>query len=347
MSSWPTAFTPQAGLEAGYRALETGPALIDRSYRALLEVTGRDRASWLHNLTSNQVKTLGRGEGNYAFALNVQGRILFDLNVLVQAESLWVDLDGRFLAAALKHLNRYIITEDVALKDRSAEFVRLGLAGRDALAILERMGVPHASAMPALGIAESRFGAISLPLIRHDFCGPFAVELFVPSEHAAEVQQGLIRGTVAPPAVPVGEETVQVRRIEAGIPWPGHEITDDVLPAETRQLERAVSYQKGCYLGQEVVERMRSRAVVARQLVGVRIAGPRVPRPGAQLLGEGDKSVGHLTSSCHSMALNGPIALGYVKTASSVVGAELRVVSDDEAFTAVVVELPFSAASSP
>jgi folate-binding protein YgfZ len=321
-------------LENEYRALDIGPAIVDRPYRALLEVTGADRATWLHNLTTNQVKNLGRGEGNYAFVLNIQGRILFDVNMLVRAESIWVDLDRRFLETAKKHFSKYAITEDVTVVDRSAEFVRFALVGPGAVALLAELGAANAAAMPTLGLSQIEWRGVVVPLIRHDFCGPFGVELFVPAEQAVEFRQECCESGKA---VPVGDDAVQVHRIEAGIPWPGHEITDEYLPAETRQLDRAVNYQKGCYLGQEVVERMRSRAVVARQLVGLRLDGSAIPALRSEISDPGGKPIGQVTSSCHSPALNCPIALAYVKTASSSTGSRLTV----SGAPATIVDLPF------
>ncbi|MFH1108226.1 MAG: glycine cleavage T C-terminal barrel domain-containing protein [Planctomycetota bacterium] len=372
-----------AALETECQALDAGPAFVDRSYRALLEVTGADRATWLHNLTTNQVKNLGRGEGNYAFALNIQGRILFDLNLLVRADSIWLDLDRRFLETAKKHFAKYTITEDVAVADRSEEFVRFGLVGAKAATLLGELGAPNAAAMAQLNhvtidlsIADQsrdREGAdkqnrncqgavfaaatsnrsmpVAVLMVRHDFCGPFAVELFVPAEEAVDLWRTHVNSGKA---VPVGDEVVQVRRIEAGIPWPGHEITDEYLPAETRQLDRAVSFQKGCYLGQEVVERMRSRHVVARWLVGLRLEGPPVPPLKSQIFtpspsegegrGEDPKPTGQVTSACHSPTLGCPIALAYVRTPHATPGTQLTMTSEGEsAICATVVDLPFTA----
>ncbi len=330
-------------MENEYRALETGPAIVDRSYRTLLEVTGVDRAAWLHNLTTNQVKNLGRGEGNYAFVLNVQGRILFDLNLLVRAESIWLDLDRRFLETAKKHFSKYAITEDVTVVDRTVEFVRFGLVGSKAVALLAELGRANSAALPTLGLSQIEWRGVDVPLIRHDFCGPFGVEFFVPADRADEFRSTLVDQHRA---IPVGDDAVQVHRIEAGIPWPGHEITDEYLPAETRQLERAVNYQKGCYLGQEVVERMRSRHVVARQLVGLRLDGSAVPALKAHILDPDGKTAGQVTSSCHSLALNCPIALGYVKSASCAVGVALRLAWGGDSVNVIVTDLPFAHAPS-
>ncbi|MCH7807878.1 MAG: folate-binding protein YgfZ [Planctomycetes bacterium] len=249
-----------------YHAIEKGPALVDCSYRGLLEVTGSDRASWLHNFTTNHVKTLACGEGNYAFTTNAQGRILFDLNILVKEDIIWLDLDRRFLGVATLHFKKYIITEDVSIVDRSDDFVRLGLTGDRAAMLLTELGGPDAAALPSLGHTDISLSGMSVAMVRHDFCGTFGVELYVPRESAVQLWRSLSDPSRANAATPAGYEAVQIHRIESGIPWSGHEITDEVLPAETGQLERAVAFDKGCYLGQEVVERMRSRGAVARRL---------------------------------------------------------------------------------
>lgn len=329
-------------LDVEYRALTDGPALVDRSYRGLLEVRGADRAAWLHNLITNDVKDLSPGEGQYAFALNLQGRILFDANICVREDSIWIDLDRRILHLARVHLEKYVVTEDVAVSDRSDDFVRFALVGNAAKAVLADMGVRHATTMPWLGTAMMTWDGCAIPLIRHDFCGPVAVELLVPAAHAVAVWRRLSDASRPGRAVPAGEDAVQIRRIEAGLPWPFREITDEYLPAETKQLERAVSFTKGCYLGQEVVERMRSRGVVARQLVGVELEGSLVPPMGAKFKADDDEPVGQVTSACNSVAVGGVIGLGYVKTAHAAVGTCLTVSWEDRSARATVAELPFT-----
>ncbi len=330
-------------LDLEYRALTDGPALVDRSYRGLLEVKGADRAAWLHNLVTSDVKSLSPGEGRCAFALNLKGRILFEANICFREDSMWIDLDRRSLHPARSHLEKYIITEDVAVCDRSDDFVRLALVGSAAKALLAEMGVGHATTMPWLGTTMMTWDDCLIPLIRHDFCGPGAVELLVPAAHAVAVWRRLSDPSRPGRAVPAGDDAVQVHRIEAGLPWPFREITEEYLPAETRQLDRAVSFTKGCYLGQEVVERMRSRGVVARQLVGVELEGTRVPPTGAKLKTDDDEPVGQITSACSSVARGSVIGLGYVKTAHAAVGTCLTASWEDRSTPATVAELPFTA----
>jgi len=325
-----------AAEEDEYRTLCTDAGVLLRSYRSILEIMGKDRANWLHNLTTNQVKTLSVGQGNHAFALNVQGRILFEMGIFVRENSIWIDLDNRFVEKARKHFAKYTIVEDVKVVDRSEEFLRLAIAGPRMAKALNEMGVPNAEIVPDLGIIRARIGALELEAIRNDFCGVPSFDLLVPAGQVVAAWKALIEPDGAHRLSPVGEAAVQTRRIESAIPWPGREITEDVLPAETGQLSRYVNFNKGCYLGQEVVERMRSRDVVARRLVGLRLEGQLVPPIGTNILDDQGRPAGKITSSCRSPALESIIALGYVKTAMSEPGKKLRAVWDGQSSGCVV-----------
>lgn len=336
-SARPALPVPAGDVEAEYRALCDGCAVVDRSNRSTLVLTGGDKTNWLHNLTTNHVKTLAAGDGNHAYACNAQGRILFDLNVLVRQEAIVVDVDAGVLELAKAHFEKYKIVEDVTVSDCGESLARLGLSGADVSAGL---GVPQSQNLPQLGTAVVRLGDLDVPLVRTDFCGPFGVELFLPTGVIEEVWEGLAGGKFGRAFTPTGDAAVQVRRIEAGIPQAGREITDEYLPAEVGRLETSVSFNKGCYLGQEVIERMRSRGVVARRLVGVRITGDEVPPAGTTLANDGHP-VGSMTSSCRSIALGSIVGLGYVKTSSASVGAALTVSWGDKTAEAVVTALPF------
>ncbi len=197
--------------------------------------------------------------------------------------------------------------------------------------------------MSSLAMATARWREQDLTLIRHDFAGTFGAELFVPTERAVEFWKDLTREDRAPRAVPVGLTALDARRREAGIPWPGREITDNVLPAETGQFDRAVSFQKGCYLGQEVVERMRSRGSLARRLCGLHLETETPPESGAGVMSEDGKAVGRITSAGPSPALGGLLALAYAKAASAAPGTRLKVAADQGCVSgAAVVTLPVS-----
>jgi folate-binding protein YgfZ len=301
---------------AEYQAIDGAGGLCERAERATLRITGADRAAWLHNLTTNQIKDLKPGRGCYAFALNAKGRILFDLNVLAAAECLWVDLDARRLEVARTHFAKYTIVEDVVVSDVANGTVRMAALGPGGVAaVTSAIGPPPVE--PLAGRVCAWSGAEVL-MVRHAFCGVDAVELLVPGDAAAPLWDLLTSGGTRA-LVPVGYQALEVRRIEAGLPAVPHELNEEVVPAETLQLVRAVSHTKGCYLGQEVVERMRAHGSRARQLVGLEFAPGPVLVPPRPLEVDG-QAVGTATSFCHSLKFDRLLGLGYVRAAQAAPG---------------------------
>ncbi len=291
---------------AEYAAAAGSAALFDRSDRGLLVARGPDRAGWLHALVSNAVRTLDPHAGNYAFALDQRGRVLFDLNVLCLPDVLWLDIDRAALPAARAHLERYLIIEDVRLADESAAWARLGICGPAAAALAVERGAGQAAAMPALG---SAWASDDVLLVRHDFAGPPGFELFVPPGRAAAIWDQLAgRG-----ARPAGLTALDALRIEHGIPWLGRDIDDQVVAPETGQVERAISYHKGCYLGQEIVERMRSHGSIARRLVRVECDADADLAPPLPLR-QAEREVGRLTSLVRHPWRPARVGLAYLRT---------------------------------
>lgn len=244
-----------------YSAAHDDAVAFDRSDRARLIAEGKDAQPWLHNLVTNAVKGLADGHGVYAFVLDVKGRILFDLNILCVGPALWLDVAATVAATALRNLDRYLFTEAVTLRDATAE-ARLAVSGPAAPRVAEALGCPNLLALAELQQISLADGT---HLWRHDFAGGPGFELLLPQAAAAA---GWNR-VVSAGARPAGYATLDVLRIEARIPWLGRDLDHSVLPPETGQVERGVSYNKGCYVGHEIIERMRSRGVTPRRLVRV------------------------------------------------------------------------------
>jgi len=328
---------------AEYAAATTAVGLYPVLDRALIEVAGADRTSWLHNLVTNDIRRLLTGDGSYTFAVSVKGRILMDFNVLARQESFWLDTDRRHAAAALTHFDRYTITEDVQVRDLSAAYARLMLVGPKAAALADQLHAPDVAAMSELselGSTTVMLAGRPVLLFRHDLAGLPGLELCVPAEVAVEAWLALMDIGQPVGLRPVGRIAVRTLQIESGIPVWGEEIDGDVLPAETLQLQRAVSFNKGCFVGYEVIERMRSRHSLPRKLVGLRLA--RLPAEGStpvplQVAG---KTVGRLMSFCHSPAVGSPVGLGYLATTYTGPGMVVAAATDPP-IDAEVVPLPF------
>jgi folate-binding protein YgfZ len=309
---------------AEYRTAIDRVALLDRSWRGLIEVTGKDRAAWLHNLVTNEIRNLRPGDGNYAFAVNVQGRVLFDLNALVVEDRIWLDVDLRYHDKLLTHFRRYIIMEDVKLTDRSDEFARPAVFGPAMKDVASTVGPANAAAMAQLQHVNVEIAGAACRAVRNDFDGLPGVEYVVPADAAAEVWRAMAAAVGSSGGGAVGLIAARALRMEAGIPALGREIDEDVVAPETLQVERGISYQKGCYLGQEIIERMRSRGALSKRLVALRLAGEPPPELPAKLLHDGSEA-GRLMSACESPALGGALGMGYVKAAHADSGAKLRI----------------------
>ncbi len=307
---WHAATLPRTFAEPAveYRRAREAGALFDRSDRGLLLVTGNDRKTWLHNLVTNAVKTLDDYAGNYAFACDVRGRIQFDLCILSGPDAIRIDVERQVAAKALTHFDRFLITEDARLEDASPRFARLAASGPAAETIATHWRLPAPHVMGALSsYATPIEGAIAF---RHDFAGAPGIELIVPMELAAATWDTLVGDCGLTPA---GQDTLNLLRVEAGIPWLGEDIDDTVVPAETGQLERAVSFKKGCYLGQEIIERMRSHGSVARKLARLGLTDASTLAPPAPIRRAG-RDAGRVTSIVRRPTDGAWLGLGYLRT---------------------------------
>jgi folate-binding protein YgfZ len=298
------AFRPAA---EEYRAAREQAGLFDRSNRGLLIVTGADRAAWLHNLVTNAVTTLEENRGNYAFAVNLKGRILFDLNILCLPGMLWLDLDRAAVAMAATHFDRHLFRENVKIEDTSGQFARLGCCGPRAADVAGQLGLANLTSLPRLASRPLADGA---HLVRHDFAGLPGFELVVPRGQAAAWWDQVAQVG----ARPTGHQILDLLRVEAGIPWLGRDLGNHVLPEETGQGSQTISHHKGPYLGQEVIERLRAREVLAKRLVRLQTTdGAGLDLPAA--LRRDGVDLGQITSLVKHPAKPYWLGLGYLKTA--------------------------------
>jgi len=299
-----------------------GVALFDMSSRGVIEVAGEDRERWLDGMLSNHVAALGEGSersGCYALLLTPKGRIVADFRVLWRESSYWLETRRDAVAGVIERLERYIIADDVRLMDRSADFDRLGVEGPGAGALLARA----AGRDPGLArdaCADLAIGDLQVVVAAFGWSGESGYQLFAAVGEGERVV-GALESAAASGLSRPDPEALEILRIEAGIPMLGAELDEEVLPAEAH-LDRAISTTKGCYTGQEIVARLRSRGQVNHLLVGLRFAeGEGLPAEGEKLVA-GERETGELTSVCRSAAA-GPIGLGYVRREHAVPGTQL------------------------
>lgn len=319
---------PAAAWLADYFVLTSDTGFVPLQ-RTRLEVAGPDRSKWLHNLCTNEIKKLAPGRGCEVFFTTVQGKTLGHGFVFAEAELLVIDTVAGQGETLLKHLDRYLVCEQVTLTDCSGEGFELLLAGPKSAAIIADV---FDTAVPTERLAhcEVEVDGKSIRIRRVDLgTASFFIEVprvdgpwLAGKLHAAGARQCLV-------------EALDALRIEQGFPLYGRDLTEKNLPQELARDELAISFVKGCYLGQETVARIDALGHVNRLLVGVQFDGQEVPADGTELLLEG-QVVGAVTSATYSPRLERPLALAYVRHGLAKPEAKLASAVGD----AEVVRLP-------
>ncbi|REK11577.1 MAG: folate-binding protein [Planctomycetota bacterium] len=302
---------------AQYEALTRRAGLVDLGHRTQIELAGGDRTTFLHNLCTADIKRLPLGAGTEAFVTSVQGKTLAHVFVFATPDTLVLDTVADQGETLLKHLDHYLITEDVTLTDRSNERRELLLAGPEAEAVLSKACDVEVGE-PRLSHSLAEVAGQAVWVRRVDLTRPGGFLLSVPVAAADAFTATLVESG----AVACGLAAFEAARIEAGVPWFGKDITDANLPQEVGRDALAINFVKGCYLGQETVARIDALGHVNKMLVGLRFSGSDVPPPGTALT-SGDATVGSVTSASYSPALSAPLALGYVRRGHNDVGGRL------------------------
>lgn len=319
----------------GHRALREGAAFLPLAGRAAIEVRGGDRAVFLHGQTSQDVKGLAAGRLAYAAILTNRGRIEADLWIWNPGDRLLLEAEGPLRESVLARLRKFVISEDVSIEDASGSISAIRLAGPRAPAVLEAThGAgsldPGAFAEPACFPGPIRAGRLP------ETAGGGFTLLVPPGESDA-----LVAALAAAGAEPAPSEAWETLRIERGIPRLGADFGEESFPAECGLDETAVSFSKGCYVGQETVARMHTYGGPRRRLVGLALGGATAPAPGARIWLAGAE-IGAVTSACLSPALGRPVALGYVKTEHAAPGTRVEVDSSAGRGTAEVRARPIA-----
>jgi tRNA-modifying protein YgfZ len=324
--------TPTVSADA-YEAARRHVASIDRSSRGRILVSGADRASYLQGLLTNDIAALKPGHGCYAAYLTPQGRMIADMHVYELGDVILLTLEGDTKDAVLARLDQFIFSEDVRLGDVTSTFAQTGIVGPEAAAVVSRLlsgSTPEMlAALPEHGNMRAAFAGEPAIVTRTVDVGEPGYDVFVDRTKAGAFQSALGEAGAAP----LDASTADAIRIEAGVPRFLRDMDKDTIPLEAGIEPRAISFTKGCYVGQEVVIRVlhRGHGRVARKLVGLVLSAVQ-PVPTGATVRSGDREIGRVTSSAFSPALQKPIALAYLHrdfvgpgTAVSVDGAPAEV----------------------
>jgi len=327
-------------MNSEYTAALEGAALFDLSDRGKIELAGPDVRLFLHNLCTNDVKDLAIGAGCEAFLCTVKARIVAHIIIghyqAAGQNAIRIEFDPGNADKVFQHLDHHLISERVELADRTRDIALLRLCGPQAKTLVEAMVGASIPEMPALHHVTRRFGATIVDVRRQDCLALPGYDLMCAARDAAALHDGLkARG-----AVLAGPETYEVLRVEAGWPRYGVDMDENRFVVEAGRIKQAISYTKGCYLGQEPIVMARDRGHVNRTLLGVKVARGDRLAAGARLFRDGNE-VGQVTSSVLSQRF-GLIGLAYLKRGSQDPGTPLVIEPESDGREAVVSALPFS-----
>jgi len=298
---------------AAYDAARHRAAFLDRSHRGRIVVSGAERASYLQGLLTNDIVALKAGRGCYTAYLTAQGRMIADLYAYELGHVMLLAMTGGVKDAVMAKLDQFIFSEDVQLGDVTDTFAQIAIVGPEAAAsvasIVSGVGEDALREMAEHANARGEWAGGAAIVTRVTDIGEPGFELYVDRAQSGALKETLVNAGV----VELDAATAEAVRVESGAPLFGRDMDEETIPLEAGIEARAISFSKGCYVGQEVIIRVlhRGHGRVARKLVGLTVDGDRVPEAGSTIR-SGDREIGHVTSSTASPALQRPIALGYV-----------------------------------
>jgi folate-binding protein YgfZ len=322
-----------SALEAEYRAGRDTVALFDTNWHLTARFTGRDRVKYLHAITSGNVKDLATGQGTLALLLNPQGRILADLEIYALAESILLRSHVSLREQTLATLRKYILGSQVKLEDISDSTGSAAIEGSRAPTIVQKLCGLELENLPEMSIVEAEIGELPCQLLKRSRFGSSASEFIVGRESLPALWEQLLAAVRGQGGAPIGMATLNSLRLAAGFPWFPADFNDSMIPHEASVETTHVSFNKGCYTGQEIVERVRSQGRVNRKRLKLKFSSPAPPPPGTKLYANGAE-VGFITSSAYSPDDGVAIGMGYLRRDYHTPGS----IADYEGGTAQVIE---------
>jgi folate-binding protein YgfZ len=317
-----------------YRAVRERAGVVDRSMLGKATVTGRDRQAFLQGMLSNDVKALVSGQGAGAAFLDAHGKVMALLAVYALDDRLLLELPPGLTDKTLGTIDHFLISEKAYFEAADEAFAVLAVQGPGARDLLSGLAGRSLDLAPYQHVEVGVAGA-PVRVIHRREAGVPGFHCWTVALHGAALWRALVDAG----ARPVGMQALDALRVEAGVAWYGEDVDETVILPETR-LEHLVSYNKGCYIGQEVVARVKYRGHVNRALSGLVLDGDGVPSRGARVVAEG-KEIGRITSAVRSPALGRPIALGYVRREHFEPGSVVGVEDGGAVRPARVAALPF------
>ena len=323
---------------AEQKLADTRVALIDKNYRAYFSFTGPDRVRYLNAILTNNIKDLAANHGNVSLLLNPQGRILAEIETYAFGDQLFCISYATIREHLLEWLDKYIIMDDVTLTDQTQQLGTLALEGPASAAVVSGLtGIDLAEVDELASVdAQVRGGdAIPCRVVKRSPGNIPGAEFVVERGQLAPLWTTLSEAVHRHGGGPMGYSALSARRLALGVPWFGYDFSEKQIPHEAGLQDSHISYTKGCYTGQEIVERVRSRGQVNRQRVDLLFSGSNVPAAGEVLTVDG-KEVGHVTRAALPWFRSSAIGIGYVRKENNMPGSQLQWAGG----TAVVSKFP-------
>jgi folate-binding protein YgfZ len=323
---------------AEYRFARESVALIDKNYRAYLSFRGPDRVRYLNAVLTNNIKDLATGQGAVSLLLNPQGHILGEIETYALQDSLFCVSYAMIRARLIEVLDKFIIMDDVTLTDETERYATLALEGPKAAGVVKELTGLALQGMNDLAVADVEIlrsaqddkikktaekNLIPCRVVRRSPGKIPGAEFVAERERLAELWQIFSDAVRRHGGGPMGYTALNALRLTQGVPWFGYDFGEKQIPHEAGLQDSHISYTKGCYTGQEIVERVRSRGQVNRQRVELIFSGDAVPQAGTPLTMDG-KEVGYVTRAARIPEPPGVIGMGYVRKEGSTVGSVLQ-----------------------
>jgi folate-binding protein YgfZ len=309
---------------AEYFFAKQSVALIDKTHRTYLSFTGPDRVRYLNAMLTNNIKDLAVGHGIPSLLLNPQGHILAELETYAEPDKLFCISYAMIREQLVATLDKFIIMDDVTLTDNTDRYGTLALEGPAAPRLVSELAEVDLDALPSLGTQEARVGSIPCSVTRRSPGKISSGEFLIERQHLAEVWNLLLEKARAAGGGPMGYSALSALRLEQGVPWFSYDFSEKQIPHEAGLQDSHISYTKGCYTGQEIVERVRSRGQVNRRRVDLVFNTPTAPPAGTILTLTG-KEVGNVTRSAAPPSLPFAIGMGYARKEANAVGTVLEI----------------------
>lgn len=330
-------------LERHYGYLRKSAGVLDLSARSRICITGADRQRFINGQVTNNVKDLKVGQGCYAALVTAKGKMESDLFIYCLRDELLLDFEPGLTATVTERLEKYVIADDVQVVDVAPLYGMLTVQGPRSIEVVRSAGLdPASAALTWTSASDEASGEVYCMNNARGTAAGF--DVFVPAAQVGTMRERLIEAAEKVEGGMSSTDALEVVRIEAGIPRFGVDMDETNLASEAGIEARAISYNKGCYIGQEVISRIRAFGQVAKALRGLRLPPELrdLPEKGTKLFRE-SKEVGYITSSCRSLALKQNVALGYVRREHNAAATELALGTAESPSKAVVCDLPFVA----